>query len=126
MANPNIVILSYSDVIRRLIPAVPVESMKLDPGIVDCLAAQDACRAYEIDVKHLKRRRLGNFWLDFLNFKRRTEVTGWRFNALVLLKGDMVVHKLWGGQPVVHEIEETVNPLGPLQGSGESIGGLTR
>jgi hypothetical protein len=119
-SNQNIVILSYADILRRLIPANPVPSLTLDSGIIDCVSAQDQCRAYEIDAKNVRRKRLGNFWLDFLNFKRRTEVTGWRFNALVLLKHDLVVYKLWGGQPMIREIEENVNPLGPFQGAGEA------
>ena len=43
-----------------------------------------------------------------------------RFNGVILIKGDLVVYKLTGGQPVIHEYEESKNPLGPLQGIGES------
>jgi hypothetical protein len=120
-SNPAVTILTYADVIRRLIPATTIDSMKLNRGIVECVAAQEACQVYEIDLKQLHRKRSGNFWLDFLNFRRRTEISGWRFNALVLLKDDLVVYKLWSGQPVIREVENVVNPLGPLQGSGESV-----
>jgi hypothetical protein len=118
--NPNILILSDSDVVRRLIPATPLPSVKLDRGIEDCVSARDQCHAYEIDVKNVRRERLSNFWLDFLDFKRCTEVTGWRFNALILLKNEMVVYKLWGGQPMIREVEDSANPLGPFQGAGEA------
>jgi hypothetical protein len=37
------------------------------------------------------------------------------------MKGNLVVYKLTGGQPAIHEHEENKNPLGPLQGIGQSI-----
>ena len=120
-SNPAVTILTYADVIRRLIPSTTIDSMKLNRGIVECVSAQELCQVYEIDLKRLHRKRSGNFWLDFLNFRRRTEISGWRFSALVLLNNDFVVYKLWSGQPVIREVEESVNPLGPLQGSGEAV-----
>ena len=58
---------------------------------------------------------------DFLNFRRETDVTGWTFNALVLLVEDRVVYTLYGGQPNVREHEVTRQPLGPLQDWGEAL-----
>ncbi len=120
-SNPAVTILTYADVIKRLIPPTTIDSMKLNRGIVECVSAQAVCQVYEVDLKRIHRKRSGNFWLDFLNFRRRTEISGWRFNALVLLINDLVVYKLWSGQPVILEVESAVNPLGPLQGSGESV-----
>ena len=120
-SNSIVTILTYADVIRRLIPPTTIDSMKLNRGIVECVSAQEQCQVYEIDLKQLHRKRTGNFWLDFMNFRRKTEVSGWRFNALVLLNNDLVIYKLWSGQPVIFEVEDAVNPLGPLQGSGESV-----
>jgi hypothetical protein len=119
--NANITILNYSDIIRRFIPSSAIASENLDKGIVDCIEAKNACSAYEIDVKSLKRKRSGNFWLDSLNFKRRTETSGWRFTGLVVLRDDLVVYKLSGGQPKIQEAEESRNPLGPFQGFTESV-----
>lgn len=118
-SNSNITILNYSDVIRRFIPSSAISSENVDQGINDCIAVKDACSAYEVDVKSTKRKRAGNFWLDSLNFKRRTEISGWRFTGLIVLKDDLVVYKLWGGQPSIKESEETRNPLGPFQGVAE-------
>ena len=98
-------ILTYADVIKRLIPPTTIDSMKLNRGIVECVSAQAVCQVYEVDLKRLHRKRSGNFWLDFLNFRRRTEISGWRFNALVLLINDLVVYKLWSGQPVILEVK---------------------
>jgi hypothetical protein len=126
-SNPAVTILTYGDVIRRLIPPTTIDSMTLNRGIVECVSAQEKCQVYEVDLKSIHRKRSGNFWFDFLNFRRRTEISGWRFNALILLNRDLVVYKLWSGQPVIHEVEEAVNPLGPLQGSGEAaVRGLIR
>ena len=91
----------------------------MDRGISDCIAAKNDCSAYEIDVKSLKKKRAGNFWLDALNFKRHTDISGWRFTGLIVMKGDLVVYKLSGGQPSIQETEETRNPLGPFQGIAE-------
>jgi hypothetical protein len=119
-SNPNISVLTYSDVIRRFVPSSAVAEESLDQGIRECIVAKEACTAYEIDVKSLKRKRTGNFWLDALNFKRRTDISGWRFNGIIVMKDDVVVYKLHGGQPLIQEAEENRNPLGPFQGVVES------
>ena len=56
--------------------------------------------------------------MDFVNLKRTTETTGWRFNATILMVNGLVVHRTWGGQPLVQEVEVRKNPLGPLQDGG--------
>jgi hypothetical protein len=38
-SNPAMTILTYSDVIRHLIPPTTIESMRLDRGIVECVSA---------------------------------------------------------------------------------------
>ena len=120
MHNPNITLLNYSDVLRRFITSPSTDMEDLDSGVRECIEAKLACRGYEIDQKSLTRQRYGNFWADFLNFRRKTDIVGWRFNGVILLKNGVVVYKLTGGQPAIHEREETSNPLGPLQGVGES------
>jgi len=118
--NPNITLLNYSDVLRRFIPSPATDMADLDPGVQDCIKAKSACKGYEVDQKTLKRTRYGNFLADFLNFKRKVDIVGWRFNGVILMKDDVVVYKLTGGQPSIHEHEESKNPLGPFQGLGES------
>lgn len=119
-SNPNITILNYSDVIRRFMPSASIGSHDLDAGVEECIKAKSACRGYEVDQKSMRRERYGNFWVDFLNFSRKIDVVGWRFNGIVLIKDDVVIYKLTGGQPAIHEMEENQQPLGPLQGIGES------
>jgi len=119
-SNPNVTILNYSDVLRRFIPTPTITTSDLDPGVQECISAKMACKGYEIDQQVLKRTRSGNFVVDYLNFKRTVDVADWRFNGVVLIKDDLVVYKLTGGQPAIREREEANNPLGPLQSSGEA------
>lgn len=122
--DPNIAILNYSDILRRFVPGPSIDAASLDSGVKECIAAHAACIAYEIDRKVVKRRRYGNFLSDFLNFRRKTDVVGWRFTAVLLIKDGVVIYKLTGGQPKIREHEETTNPLGPLQGRGAELFGL--
>jgi hypothetical protein len=123
--NPNVQLLTYSDVMLRF-PSSNGGNEHLERGLRECLQAGRACRGYAITAKDLKRDRIGNFWLDALSFRRIVETKGWTFNALVLLVHDRVVYTLYGGQPIVHEIETARQPLGPVQGFGEAIPDLVR
>ena len=119
-ANPNMTILNYSDVLRRFVAGPSMQAGDLDEGVRECLAAKTVCSGYEVDQRMTVRQRDGNFWADFTNFRRSTAVSGWRFNGLLLVKNNIVIYKLTGGQPVIQEHEENHNPLGPFQGMGES------
>lgn len=55
--------------------------------------------------------------MDIFNFRRETDITGWTFNAMILMVDDLVVYTLHGGQPRIHEKEVSRNPLGPIQDS---------
>ncbi len=117
----NTVILTYADIMRRFVLGSVVRREDLDPGIVTCLEAREACRGWDINAARIFRARTGGFLADFMNYSRRTHITGWRFNAQILLANDVVVYRAWGGQPVIDEIEESRNPLGPLQDVGPSM-----
>lgn len=119
--QPNTLIMTYSDIIKRVASGSVIGKEDLDPGIVHCINARDACRGWDVNVMRITKARTGNFWADFFNFKRRTETTGWRFNALILLVNDVVVYRTWGGQPIVHDLEVQTNPLGPLQDVGPAM-----
>jgi hypothetical protein len=118
--HPNTTILTHADVVRRFVPGSVLGKNDLDPGVVSCLEARDACRGMDVVATRIERNRTGNFFADFFNFSRRTDTTGWRFNAVILLVNDVVVYRTWGGQPLVNETEVRTNPLGPLQDSGPS------
>lgn len=97
--NPAITILNYSDIVQRFAVSVTVRREELDPGILECLEAGKACTGYAIVLRSSKRERIGGFWADVLNFRRVTKSTGWTFNALILMVGDLVVYTLDDGQP---------------------------
>lgn len=118
--NPSVTILTYPDILQRFAAGSAVER-SLDPGIRDCLNAGKVCNGYSIDQNSMVRKRNGNFWADMFNFKRETDVSGWHFNALIVMQDDLVVYASYGGQPQIHEHEQSKNPLGPLQETGPSV-----
>ena len=120
-AHPNTKLLTHSDVVRIFVPTALLERDDLDPGILACLEARDACHGLEFDAVKISRARVGNFFADFANFHRRTELTGWRFHGLILFVKELVVYRSWGGQPRISEVETNDNPLGPLQDIGPSL-----
>lgn len=119
-SSSNVTILNQSDLLRRFVVVPSLDTRMLDDGLRRCLEARDACFAYGVEQTHIDRKRNGNFFLDFLNFRRNTEITGWKFEAVIVINADTVAFKVWGGKPNIQEVESVRNPLGPLQGVGES------
>jgi hypothetical protein len=113
--NPNIKLLNYLDITRIFIPNESIRMADLHPDIRICLKAKIACRGYEISPKITHSERYGNVVLDIFNFRRKTRTTGWRFQGLIILNGELVVYKLESGEPKILELEDRENPLGPLQ-----------
>ena len=120
-ANPSITILSYTDLLQRLTAVSAVDPARLEKGIADCLNAGKRCSAYSIEIRQVASRRVGNFWLDMLNFRRDEVTTGWSFSALIVLIDDLAVYAIGGGQPNVSTEKIDRNPLGPLQGIGQTL-----
>lgn len=119
--NPAVSLLAYADIVQRFSAGGALGPDDYDPGIRRCLAAGERCSAYSIQARRIKRERVGNFWLDSLNFRREVETTGWSFSALVILVDDLVVYTTYSGQPSIRDFERTRNPLGPLQGWGDQL-----
>jgi len=123
----NVTVIAYPDLVARLAPnaAIPLES--LDAGIRDCILARDACRAYVLHFGAERRERRGGFFADFFNFERTTAVSGWRLEALIAVRGDVVLFRSFSGEPDNFRLEHQRNPLGPLQSAGDQIvGGAIR
>lgn len=119
--QPNTTILTHADIVRQFVPSSLLKREDLNPGVLACLEARDTCRGWQLTASRIATARTGNFLADFTNFSRRSETTGWRFNALILLVNNVVVYRAWGGQPSVNEVEVNTNPLGPLQDMGPTI-----
>ncbi len=123
--NPNIAILNYADVMRKFMLNQSFAVSDLDQGVRDCVMAKVACRGFEVTQSMVNKERQGNVVLDVLGFYRETQTSGWRFNGLILLKENVVIYKLTGGQPILQGTEENKNPLGPVQALGQRMTGIT-
>lgn len=119
--TPNMQILNHSQVVRAVLPSHLQEKATIPPGIADCMKAQEDCIGYLMEPGRVDRNRVGNFALDFLNFRRDTLTTGWKFGALIVVIDNKVVYKQWSGRPHIEEVEHRRNPLGPLQSLGEAL-----
>ncbi|NLG61840.1 MAG: hypothetical protein GX539_06305 [Candidatus Cloacimonetes bacterium] len=119
--NPAVTILSYPEIIQRFAAGSALQGEEYEHGIRSCLLAGQACSGYSIAVKRIRQNRIGNFWLDILGFLRRTNITGFTFNAMILFVDDQVVYVVYSGQPKMDEMQVRRNPLGPLQSIGDAI-----
>jgi len=117
--QPNLTVLNYAAVLHRFVPAGVTRPAESDKGLQACLEAPSECSGIEIHLSGEHRQRVGSFWPDFFNFRRESHITGWTFDAILLLKGDLVVYRTMGGEPNADRMERSVNPLGPLQGLGD-------
>lgn len=120
-STPNVKLITYLDLIERFIPNESISLEDLPPGVKSCLEAKEACQGYEVTPNVISNKRYGNVVLDLLNFRRKTMIFGWKFDALIVLQNGLVVYKLWGGEPNVLEYEDKRNPLGPLQEVGKLL-----
>jgi hypothetical protein len=120
-STPNLKILTHLDILQRFMSNPSIKKEDLDEGIHACIDAKSNCRAYEIKLSNIMKKRHGNVLLDLFNFKRKTNESGWEFEALIVMVNGTVVHKLWGGTPVINEDREIKNPLGPLQDSSDFL-----
>lgn len=123
VAGRNVTLIPYPEVVGRLVPYSGLAPADLDPGIRQCLAARQACKAWVFRFDRLDRRREGGFWSDFFNVRRVTNITGWWFEALVVVSDDTVLFRNFAGQAHIDRLEKQTNPLGPLQDAGEAVGG---
>lgn len=122
----NVTLIPYPDILARLAPHPALPLPLLDPGVRKCVEDQAACRGYLFHFERQGRRRIGSFWLDFLNIRRTTEVSGWSFDALVIVSNGTVLFRNYAGQAQIDRVERQSNPLGPLQPAGEAAGALLR
>lgn len=117
--TPNIKILTHVDIMNRFMPNASITKEDLDEGIQSCINAKANCKGYAFSPQVIQSKRYGNVILDLFNFRRKSRESGWNFQALIVLVDDIVVYKLWGGNPIIDEFKDRKNPLGPLQDSGD-------
>lgn len=119
-SSRNVKIMNYLDIAATL-QGIPQQ--ELDPGLGACIKARAACRAYVFEPQRTYSKRIGNFWLDILNFKRKTHETGWRFKALIVFVNHHVAYKLSSGEPKIDTRKDQTNPLGPFQAPADLLTG---
>ncbi|MDM8567963.1 hypothetical protein QUF50_00315 [Thiotrichales bacterium HSG1] len=119
--TPNVKLVTYLELIERFMPNQSIRLEDLDIGVQQCLKVRDLCQGYEISPKIINSKRYGNVFMDLFNFRRKKITRGWIFDALIVLKEGLVVHKVWGGEPNVSRIEDKKNPLGPLQDINKAL-----
>ncbi len=120
----NMQVLNQAQVVSAVLPSPLQERSTIPQGIRDCMQVQQDCVGYLMEPGKIDQKRLGNFLLDFLNFKRNTLTTGWKFSALIVVIDNKVVYKQWTGQPKIESTDLRTNPLGPLQSMGETLKAL--
>lgn len=117
----NVQLLNEAQVVNAVLPSPLKDKTTIPNGIKDCMQRQDDCTGYLMEPSHITQTRVGNFLLDFLNFKRNTVTSGWKFSALVVVIDQVVVYKQWSGEPRIESVDLRINPLGPLQSMGETL-----
>ena len=122
--NPNISVLHNFQVRERFIPNSTVTLADLDEGVRQCVEARSTCVGWEINQTAMQKSRNGNAALDMLKVRRETHSSGWRFTALLLIKDGLVLYKLAGGQPHIHEIAHSEDILAPLQAIGTKLNAI--
>lgn len=112
---PNVRILTYLDLINRFIPNNSISLNDLQPDVRACIESKDCCHAYELQLDVTHNKRYGNVVLDVFGFRKKSHITGWKYNALIIVKDDVVAYKLRSGEPNVNRYEKKIKPLGPFQ-----------
>jgi len=121
-SGKNVTVVPYPDVLARLVPYSGVPMEALDPGIRECIAAQTRCQGYVFHFERQQREREGDFLSDFFNVHRVTRVSGWWFDAFVVVSDSKVLFRNVAGQANTSRTDRQTNPLGPFQPAGESAG----
>jgi len=122
--NPNITRMQRYEIMQMFMVNKTVTTNDLDDGVRECLAAETRCTGWRIDQTATQKKRNGNAALDLMRMRRETHTSGWHFTALLLIKDGVVLYKLTGGQPRIHEIAQSEDALGPLGAIGSKLNGI--
>ncbi|MBF0328485.1 MAG: hypothetical protein HQL10_04960 [Nitrospirae bacterium] len=117
--TPNIRIMTHIDIMQRFLVNPSIKKEDLDEGIQNCIKARAMCTAYEVDLQQTRYQRYGNVITDLFTFTRKTRMSGWKFNAIIVIVNDVVVYKISGGTPHIDVDDSKKKPLGPLQNIGD-------
>jgi len=114
--TPNVKSLTYVDIAKRFgLIGLRDAIVTVPEGVKKLMAAAEKGRAYELNVETTHHQRIGSFWADFFNFRKKTHITGWEFSVLLIVVDDKVEYVLYKGNPNIDKLEKERNPLGPFQ-----------
>jgi hypothetical protein len=119
--TPNVRRVNYVEILQYFLPNDSLGISDLNPELRRCLDLDEECYAYEVTPGQTFSKRHGNAVLDVLGIRRRTTTKGWKFTALVVIRREVVVYKIWGGEPKIRREEDSKKPLGPLQEMGSVL-----
>ncbi|WP_157966642.1 hypothetical protein [Fastidiosibacter lacustris] len=120
-AANNVKIENYLDTRIRF---DPLSTGKNIPApVAKCLSMFKHCQAYVVNVDYDYEKRIGNVFLDLTSFRRETMKEGWGFQAVFIIQDELVVYKLWSGEPKRKAYIDEIRPLGPLQSLDDLITG---
>jgi len=112
----NVEVLTHLDVAKRFgLMGLKDDSLKVPQGVLNMVNAAEKGRGYELKVTNTLEEREGSFWKDFLQFKKVTRTTGWKFSALIITVDNKIVYVLHKGNPNINSVVVEKNPLGPFQ-----------
>ena len=112
--NDNVAILSYMDVYEIFVPNASRTLEETPEGVQLCIESRDRCNGMRQLVMYEEDREYGNFWSNLFQFRIREERAGWLFESTLVLVDDVVVYKLWEGNPAILKRKDKVQPLGPF------------
>ena len=112
----NIQVLTHLDIAKRFgLIGLKDPNLKVPAGVLKMIDAAEKGRGYELVVENTFEKREGNFWKDFMGFKRIKRTTGWKFTILIITVEDEIHYVLHKGLPNISRLEVEKNPLGPFQ-----------
>ena len=115
-STPNVESLTHIDIAKRFgLIGQRDESVVVPDGVKKLMAAAEKGRAYEMVVESTTHNRVGSFWADFFQFRKKIHITGWKYTLLFIVVDDKVQYVLHKGNPRIDKIEKHKNPLGPFQ-----------
>lgn len=114
--TPNVESLTYLDIAQRFgLIGLRDKSLIVPAGVKKLMTAAEKGKAYEMVVESTTHNRIGSFWADFFQFRKKIHVTGWKYTLLLIVVDDKVQYVLHKGNPNIDKIEKHKNPLGPFQ-----------
>ena len=115
-STANIESLTYLDIASRFGLIGYRDKIVIVPkGVKKLMAAAEKGSGYELVIESTHHERIGSFWADFFQFRKKTHITGWKYSVLFIVVDDEVQYVLSKGSPNIDRMEKHKNPLGPFQ-----------